>query len=1419
MANFTVFRDRDAWATIRGYFYQIQITIQRWLDLEPGEELRLECGEDIDRVGRALSESGTGSEASRLLEQVKHREKPVTLRSAEALAALVSFHRHRVANPQVRLRFRYITNAPVGREAKSHMPGGVPAIEAWERLRSESFGPGEEAGVLAGIRSLLSIVPKPRSVLEEDWRALCQFIRAADDAELLGLVRSVEWGTGTTSFELMESEIEQQLVETGRAASPEESHSLYQRLVLFVLKRLSASGPKSLAPEDLDGVISAPGLGAADSRLLQMVDLLLVSATESLQDIRDIKGVTADVRETVRGIASRLGLGDLKAVAAQPVPVDVPPPVQCLANRETNVSQLAHLLETAPYCAIHGDVGSGKTQLTVLVSRRLGRRAIWVRLRQLTPEQASQVLDAAIASTSRVRPSPLFTAWYSKACRALGPQALIVLDDLPRVLANDHLSTRLAILAEICAERGLRIVSTSAYELPIAAQEQMGTLVVPAKVPPFSDDEIEELFLAHGMPCGLNIRKFIPMLEAVTRRHPVLLAAAARHMASAGWALNWGVLEGLLKGVFAEELKPDTQQMLLATMPDPLTRNLLYRLTLASPFFTKEQAVVIAAVQPTLDRPVERLNDAVGLWIQEENASTYSLSPLLGNIDLDLSVTTQRTIHLALADGIMKRRFLGPVEVLKAFSHFALAGAVQRAAVLLLMALMDFNDLEEMPDDWGLLGLWAHAQLPTEVDLAVRLLLRTHQCVAFLRRGKDAEYLLNDFDNLLSQAGQAQAFATTSGCALLALRLKDDQPSRANRYLSRALASGPSLTLPDGTTVTIPGDARLEHLLWATASAARTEADVQSWLSVLEGLSPDQLSRVFESEHAENGCVIFCDGVWLREAAKPAEEQQWAAVLGQLKMIEEAAARLGGLTLKACAVRAQIGLLAECVKDVDRALNLATQTLQSLGDGPIQRFLVMEIAGRECVYTERWRDAAEWLNQAVVLGGDAYPILRVDALIALSEAISHTVGAAAAVSPCEQAVQIARSTPDVPEIALVQALGENAIACWYAGDRGSAYRRVQECVERLLNSRSDKTIWKKAFMLAGHLCGYLSTVARFGKLPEGMTEYEPPRRGVFNTSNPDVAKLYDPNREWAIAGQVAIFAAALGNDEGAATWALRAVELGRTAQGGEISGLLKLYALTQAILDQRYLDALELAVEATAAVVSLATKPKDQQPASWASPPKTLSELSKSDAETVSVEHALLMGFVPIVFGLARAWLSDSGSAAETADSVASRCRSMAQGTSSLEAWNRAADIVMRVFGKDASADELKELGEQFASISSSLHVACYLGAMLRVRPEHALKIQLAVLPFLERALEGHGVYRGIIVPFLRRFWENKVQQSPFYFREPSSTLELIKATGPLPAPLCVRQLLRGVALSLGLTLGAEERNWLADRSSAAPSL
>ena len=83
-------RDRDARATIRGYVYQAELTIARWLELEPGQILELEHGEDIDLVAQAITTEDE-YEQYRLLEQVKHREQTVTLKtSALSLPSSIS---------------------------------------------------------------------------------------------------------------------------------------------------------------------------------------------------------------------------------------------------------------------------------------------------------------------------------------------------------------------------------------------------------------------------------------------------------------------------------------------------------------------------------------------------------------------------------------------------------------------------------------------------------------------------------------------------------------------------------------------------------------------------------------------------------------------------------------------------------------------------------------------------------------------------------------------------------------------------------------------------------------------------------------------------------------------------------------------------------------------------------------------------------------------------------------------------------------------------------------------------------------------------------------------------------------------------------------------------------------------------------
>src|SRR6266566_2409435 len=89
--------DRDAWAAIRGYMYQVDRTLISWLKLGPRELLELECGEDIDLLAPALL--GQEPDFQRTLEQVKCLDRTVTLRSQQTREALCSFVGHIEGNP------------------------------------------------------------------------------------------------------------------------------------------------------------------------------------------------------------------------------------------------------------------------------------------------------------------------------------------------------------------------------------------------------------------------------------------------------------------------------------------------------------------------------------------------------------------------------------------------------------------------------------------------------------------------------------------------------------------------------------------------------------------------------------------------------------------------------------------------------------------------------------------------------------------------------------------------------------------------------------------------------------------------------------------------------------------------------------------------------------------------------------------------------------------------------------------------------------------------------------------------------------------------------------------------------------------------------------------------------------------------
>jgi hypothetical protein len=159
VASFVSDPQRDASDVVAGFVFQIDLTIQRWLEMKEHEVLELERGEDLD-----LIQLGDGDvPETRLLEQFKRRStSAISLRSGDALMAVAHFCEHRRTNPSTRLQFRFLTTGALAKEQAWKRPG--TAISAWQSIHRGQLKDDDQKEALDGIREFLSNCSAPSGI-------------------------------------------------------------------------------------------------------------------------------------------------------------------------------------------------------------------------------------------------------------------------------------------------------------------------------------------------------------------------------------------------------------------------------------------------------------------------------------------------------------------------------------------------------------------------------------------------------------------------------------------------------------------------------------------------------------------------------------------------------------------------------------------------------------------------------------------------------------------------------------------------------------------------------------------------------------------------------------------------------------------------------------------------------------------------------------------------------------------------------------------------------------------------------------------------------------------------------------------------------------------------------------------------------
>lgn len=1370
---------RDASPTIRGFVYQTNLTIQRWLALRENESLELECGEDIDIVARGIV---TGDE--RTLEQVRDRITPVTLRSA--LESVANFALHRERNPNLSLRFRFSTTAPVGREQGTTFPLHDPGIVVWQRLRNGEAPDAEQTEISNALRAFHRDLQQPNEIAAEAWAALRRVVEEASDEQWRAFLTSFEWSIGNDSLPVVDAAIRSDLIRLGSARDDGAAVAQHGTLFVYVIRLLSTAGEKRLSFADVARVLAAPRDTELETRVaslfervsrvearvdtmetrFEVVELQVQSSAlqiESLNDRsrhteRDLRQIAKAVEDlTARGIDAQPVVAERRTIVIE----NIPPTPARVTRRPDAVAALRTEVSARTWTAVLGEPETGKTQLAVLLSQEWPDKQ-WFSSAHFSSIEALELRMRSIIGIAEGN-HDLSVALVTAVPRG----SLFVFDDLPRL---DNRDTRAAWLGSLAsaARDHIHILSLSTSQAPRLVWDVLGDQFASITIPPFTDEEASELFQLYGAPPEFPDRT-IEFLNALARGNPTLLTAVARYLASRAWQIDTQEVHRLLSGAHLEETGRELLLRLRNDVQDARTRELFSRTRLARRGLALEGIRHLGEVDPAIDRIAERLLDLHGLWLRRDDANRYAPTPLATALPPgDLQLTTERHCHIVLAEEIIELGRMDREALMDVMYHFMQAQEFDRAGGLFASALARIVH-DEAWHETLVPAMYTAAQLPAEMALHLRLYIRTQQLkIARNQRGYP-KHLLEDGLRLVHEASPADAAMVASFATEVAFEDSGDHEiwSAAMDAVSKLTELQPATDELSFRGQPLP-DQTWGMLFYMVGRSVRTVEDVDRWTEAADRLSEERRREVLATAFDRQSLI---NAAWLR-VAKTADPS-WADILAVHRRWREWAERIGDDLLAVYAIRAEVIVRAEYMNESDEALAFANEMLSRFG-GTHERFILNETIATQLRRLRRYEEAARSYDAAF---DDFDAATHTEQVYALHHAASvvarHDLARAAGL--LERARDIVRDSVnefDPARLAIVSA--DLGLAYWYGGRLTEAFNEWDSVASMLID---DGSLEEKA--RRGLIALLMMVLQQVSNILENR-ELGENERAVVGTFDRDVLALAE---HWKPA-QIALLAAALtliaervGRDDRAFSWIDRAVAVARELNDPVVTTFVALQAFPWALARHDFANAVRFALELRG--------PRERAP-------------KPGDSELA--QYVFL-----IVFQLCALMLTNPQDARDAMTSVSTALREV-DGEPDAPVL---ADLLAAV-GRNEDREAIDENCERTPPGTAVGAIARLLRASSSGRStiERATD-HLTIAPHVaSRQSLWRDMYARIALSFFEAFWQHEVSVNAFRFRAPANFRRELEQIHNLPPAQRLQGLLEAVADAIDLPLSTEFRAW-----------
>lgn len=1359
---FTEIENRDAWSTIRGFVYQVDLTILRWLHLKDNEILELEKGEDIDVITKDFQEK----EISRELGQVKYRDSKISLNQELTLEVLFNFFVHKQNNPTEIFFFRFITNAKYTVERPALFIDGKAGIEAWIELFKSATANIEDDRLqiikdhLKG-KIVEKIITNPTKIkddqieIQKNWNDFKNFIE--DSNNLLKFIKDFEWSVNNEDAVNISDTIKDEIIKSIDNIDDETALIVYARLFLFVFKLLTSKGLKQLDNSKLKVQLSLPELDAGDTELLGFIKNVLNQFEERITVLETT--ATLNTKLISKLVDDVNIIHDSDAVfdyRLKNISTSLPLLIKNGSVREKKVNLIIEYFEKYEWIGFQGINGTGKSQLASLVADKF-KNVFWLDLRSYNDsiEKTTLLIETFLESISNHKIENDRKSWINKVFNSFDDDTIIVLNDIPNIENNSPFYNLLKSISEKIAGSKIRFLTTSNYKLPNSLIQLFDEEVYFEYYDfEFSDEEIIEYIVNSGG--DESIAEYVGLIIIVSHRNPRILSSIIHYLKTINWGKNSDLLfDVILKKEFSNEILQDAQSSIKKYIQDEKSRELLYRLSLINWNIGFKEITAISQVEEKIQHPNEKLQDLVNIWIEQQE-KFYLVSPLIYNIgEQNLSENTIQETHRAIAKSILEDKKINQINASRIISSFIKGKDFNNAGIILVMVYQSANSVETVNQlkNWGYLSYWSTIDIPQEMSIILRAQIRNEQIRLCKLINKDSLFLIENLKNYINE-NNLKISEKVLLCFLIINNIDSNDIKNYWNYLSIILNNFSSIDEPFREIIT---SELVSGLLWIPLNSLTDIEDIKQWLRLVEKLEDDFQLDFFENEISQPAITILCGKIVNSENLKPPKERNIELIINNLDYLIEYFTNRNNEILVSTVIREKITIEFQILEKYGEMEKLSIELTKKF-ESNIAKYLIYDKLGRLLYNNKKIPESGKWLVKALELDCTEQ-IDFVDTLIYTACSYS-TSNPEISIIYLKRASKLFKIIPEYEynELIDIQILGELGIAYWLNNEFENSFITFEEVINRLLDikEKAFNKEWIRIFSWSGHILGYISADVSKDKVPTHFNdggEYVKPHQGIYVFNTKDLSDLYLPTKDAIIAAHMAVFADGVNDIYKAYSWSLKAFDIARSYGNEQTFLMISAICGQYSTINFKLEEALETSILFSAVTSHLNGNPSERKSELEKIKLKDLLLKRPSEKWNIAEETTITITIIPLFVIVLTKYLENKDDKNESYYAFKKLISNYLIDASNQELWNELLNLINSIIELKTTKKELIQKANKYGEQDNkNFQIISILGYIFYSRNDEGVIIQLInTFPYLTKTYKhANSLIKFILVPFVK---------------------------------------------------------------------